>query len=242
MKQLEFEKAYIIGFGEIDARGLLKPSGFTGIFQDLTTWHSDELKISREFIPAVWFLTKLSVQMIRPVHSGERLTGRTWCAGLKGVSWLRCMELVDERGEVVATGTSVWVMLCADTFKILRPTQLIPNCNEFTNPNRPVGVMPGKLRGGELTPCRTHQVSYTDLDVNNHLNNTKIVDIISNALELHLHEGYVLNQLQVNYIAQTRYDEVIALSRGKTADGAVSVCGSVDGEVKFQALAQFKKI
>ena len=78
-------------------------------------------------------------------------------------------------------------------------------------------------------------MQYSDLDVNNHVNNVRIVELISDALDLQRQPGFV-SSLQVNYTAETAFGEQLALLCG-TVDGARYVRGETDGKAHFEALA-----
>ena len=80
-----------------------------------------------------------------------------------------------------------------------------------------------------------HPVLYSDLDVNNHVNNVRVVELISDALDLQRQPGFV-SSLQVNYTAETAFGEQLSLLCG-TVDGARYVRGEADGKTRFEALA-----
>ena len=80
-----------------------------------------------------------------------------------------------------------------------------------------------------------HPVLYSDLDVNNHVNNVRVVELVSDALDLQRQPGFV-SSLQVNYTAETTFGEQLSLLCG-TVDGARYVRGEADGKTRFEALA-----
>ena len=80
-----------------------------------------------------------------------------------------------------------------------------------------------------------HPVLYSDLDVNNHVNNVRVVELVSDALDLQRQPGFV-SSLQVNYTAETAFGEQLSLLCG-TVDGARYVRGEADGRPRFEALA-----
>lgn len=80
-----------------------------------------------------------------------------------------------------------------------------------------------------------HAVQYSDLDINNHVNNVRVVELISDALDLQKQPGFV-SSLQVNYTAETAFGEQVSLLCG-TTDGARYVRGEAEGRPHFEALA-----
>ena len=92
-----------------------------------------------------------------------------------------------------------------------------------------------KLSCDNVRLHHVHEVRYSDLDVNNHVNNVRAVELISDALDLYKQPGFV-SELQVNYTAETACGESLSLLTG-TADSARYIRGEADGRTRFEALA-----
>lgn len=231
------EKDYPIHFGHIDNRGQARPSAFFAIMQDAATEHADALHIGREDLQAVWVLSRLHCRLSRPVLVHETIHVRTWCAGIKGATWLRAFDLSVD-GEPVGQALSSWVVLDSDSRRILRPTQ-IPAAQDYLAlvPGQSPAV-PGKLACGALRPHHVHTVRYSDLDINGHMNNVKTVDVVCDGLELDRRAGQFVSEIQVNYTAECMPGEEIALSVGEDGQGMTYVFGAVDGRSRFEAAAR----
>ncbi len=74
-------------------------------------------------------------------------------------------------------------------------------------------VFPGKLH--KLQPVRltanirSVQVTYGDLDRNEHVNNVRYIDWILNGLPLDYLKTHELKELEVNYLSEASYDDEI---------------------------------
>ncbi len=232
-----FEKDYRVTFAQIDNRGIARPSALFEIMQDSATEHADALHLT-ENEGALWVLSRLHCILTRPVHVHEVIHVRTWCAGIKGATWLRAFELkIGE--EAIGQALSAWVILDRETRRILRPTQMpaARSYLELAPGNCP--AVPGKLLCTALTPHHVHTVRYSDLDINGHMNNVKIVDVVCDGLELDRQDGLFVSEIQVNYTSECMPGEQIALSSGMDADGLTYVFGTADGKAKFEAAARF---
>lgn len=231
------EKDYPISFGAIDNRGIARPSALFDMMQDAATEHADALHMTANDMGGFWVLSRLHCMTTRPVQVHEVVHVRTWCAGIKGATWLRAFSLhVGE--EEIGQALSAWVVLSRENHRILRPTQL-PAAQEYLSlvPGQ-CPAAPGKLMCGALTPHHVHTVRYSDLDINGHMNNVKIVDVVCDGLELDRQEGLFVSELQVNYTSECMPGEDIALSAGQGPDGLTYVFGSADGKSKFEAAAR----
>ncbi len=87
-----FEKDYRVTFAQIDNRGLARPSALFEIMQDSATEHADALHLT-ENEGVLWVLSRLHCILTRPIYVHEVVHVRTWCAGIKGATWLRAFEL-----------------------------------------------------------------------------------------------------------------------------------------------------
>lgn len=232
-----FEKDYPITFAQIDNRGIARPSALFEIMQDSATEHADRLHLADDN-GALWVLSRLHCALERPLRVHETIHVRTWCAGIKGATWLRAFELsVDD--EPIGQALSAWVILDRGSRRILRPTQITAAQEYLALVPGECPAVPGKLLCAALAPHHVHTVRYSDLDINGHMNNVKIVDVVCDGLELDRQDGRFVSEIQVNYTSECMPGEQIALAVGQGADELTYVFGTADGKAKFEAAAKF---
>lgn len=225
-----FEKDYALTYSHIDWRGIARPSALFDFMQDAATSHAHALHLDREDIHALWVLSRIQVEIDRPLQPYEALHLSTWCAGIKGASWLRAFDFTVD-GAPIGRAISSWVILNSQSHRILRPST-IPAAAEYACADRPTLPMPGKLDLGSLTPHHTHTVRYSDLDVNRHLNNVRIAALVSDTLDLPA-DAFV-RTLQINYTAESPAGTELTLSCAHT-DDRFAVRGEADGRIRFEA-------
>lgn len=229
-----FEKEYDLTYSHIDWRGVSRPSALFDFMQDAATCHARMAHLDRDDLHALWVLSRMHLEVSRPLGPYDRLHLETWCAGIKGASWLRAFSF-SVGGEPVGRAMSSWVILDPVTHRILRP-DTVPAAADYACLDRETLPMPGKLSCAGLTPHHSHPVRYSDLDVNNHLNNVKIAALVSDALDLGPDE--FVRALQINYTAETPAGAVVSLSAARTAED-FRVCGEADGKTRFEAAGAF---
>ena len=80
-----------------------------------------------------------------------------------------------------------------------------------------------------------HTVSYSDLDVNAHLNNVKVSDIICNALKLETAmEGKYVSEFQIGYLKESKPGDELILSVSASDEG-IYAAGECGGEQRFES-------
>lgn len=227
-------REYEVNFSHIDNRGIARPSFVFDVMQDAATVHAEELHLGRTELRVLWVLSRMRVTLSRPFLPYERIRCETWCPGIRGASWYRSFAFYADEQQV-GEAQSMWVTLDPDTHRILRPTAF-PAADGYLHTARGELFEPlGKLSCETVRLHHVHPVCYSDLDINNHVNNAKVVDLISDALDLQKQPGFV-SALQVNYTAETQFGEQVELYCG-TVDGARYVRGAAHGETHFEAQA-----
>ena len=103
----------------------------------------------------------------------------------------------------------------------------------MTTPSRwiPPAAMPKPPTGllaRELHNIRSRAVSFTDLDRNGHMNNTRCMDWIADLLPSSFHAGHTVKEFTVCYLTESREGELIRMNWELTDDGAAQIdahCG-----------------
>ena len=227
-------REYEVNYSHIDNRGVAKPSFLWNIMQDAATVHAEALHLGPAELHILWVLSRMKVRLLRPLLPYERIRCETWCPGIRGVSWYRCFAFYAGE-EAVGDAQSMWVTLDPETYRILRPNSF-PIAEGYLHTARGALFDPlPKLSCDNVRGHHVHPVLYSDLDVNNHVNNVRVVELVSDALDLQRQPGFV-SSLQVNYTAETAFGEQLSLLCG-TVDGARYVRGEADGRTRFEALA-----
>ncbi len=194
--------------------GTVKPSALQRYFQQIAL---DDVSASGATYPAmrehsmVFVLTKLRMEILRPIRSGDTVTLSTYPYKIEGVNFFRAFEVW--RGEeLVCCADSRWVLINYARRTILRPSEL-PFLLTPAMPTVPLPVLPRRItpvRAPESTTAR--KVLLTEVDENRHLNNCVYsdylldhlpADILRNPLRslciLFDHEAYLGDTVELRY-------------------------------------------
>lgn len=203
MPECQLSREYVLDIGQIDGRGMARPSAIVDFMQDIATRHAEQIGLSGEVLQehnAFWVLSRLRYELDRPLRSYETVRVTTWPRQIKGALWYRDFRF-EVNGEEVGRAVTGWAIVDWKTRRLLRPQSLGVEIPEQ------ISGKPEFLRGlrcPETVPCFDRVVRYSDIDVNRHLNNVKAVDILSDAFGLEQSETRWVSKMQVNYLNETR--------------------------------------
>lgn len=201
---------YFVSTLHSDCFGQCKPSALLRFAQDAagehcvllgTDWNS--MAKHRYF----WAVVRQRMEITRLPKDGETVTVKTWPMPTTRVAYPRCVVAYDEAGQECFRALSLWVLMDMDTRAMVLP-------------GRSGVTVEGLLRGGEpvnptaLTPCRptdsrSRTVSFTDLDRNGHMNNTRYMEWVEDLFPSRFHREHKLKEFTVCYLAECREGQTL---------------------------------
>lgn len=198
MSTTVFEKKYTITTNMGDKNDDLLVTSVLDIFQDAAGKHaeiiSDDPKkmLERGFI---WVLVRNRAEIINKPKINKDVYLRTYQSVVGPASYEREYFLYNEDNELIAKGESKWCIIDINSGKIV-PTSNFSNTNEVLN--QKAFIFPfNRIRSIEnIDFAIEYKVQYTDLDHNNHFNNTKyVIPIINNF-------GRNVRYIEMNFLKQ----------------------------------------
>ena len=201
---------------DCDLNDKWRPSAILETMQDVAGTHSKLLGCGRDELVKknmVWVLSRLELHLDRYPSAGEQVTVHTFPTPTRICFFPRYYIFTDARGSMIGKAGSLWLLLDLGTRRMLPPGdvgRLIPDNKDLSVPmNLPATV--GNLQGEEFVS--EYRPVYTDLDVNGHVNNTRYVDWLCNALGIDLMKEFEPDHIIVNYNHEVLPGQVVHLRR-----------------------------
>jgi medium-chain acyl-[acyl-carrier-protein] hydrolase len=168
-----------------------------------------------------WMLHRLRLAIVAgaPTLPGSRLSVATWARRFERVIALRDFEVRDEAGALLAAATSRWVVVDPKARKVVR---LPPFIRGLPVPDRP----PALEMGDEALPAlgaspaceRRFEVRRSDLDVLQHVNNTRYVGWAVETVPEDVYETRRLAEITIVFQREAAYGDVV-VSRSQRLEG-----------------------
>ncbi|GMO23155.1 MAG: hypothetical protein Ta2B_02260 [Termitinemataceae bacterium] len=225
-----YEKEYCITVGDVDKSQGVKPSYLFEVFQEITTIDGDRQNIGigqlQQFGMA-WVLSRLSVVVDKRPMFGQTVKASTWPRGPEKLFMLRDYLIKDKSEEVVVRARSRWLLLDTEKRRPLRPSALpIPvplndGCDALI-----CDYVPAKREGLQKVMERT--AVYSDLDFNGHVNNSRYIQWVQDAVDPKLIEDADKMRIDINYVSEIRIGETLNMFCAPftcEAENANKICG-----------------
>ncbi|MDD2495446.1 MAG: thioesterase [Tissierellia bacterium] len=215
-----YKKKYTIQGIEVDFRQQLKLSSLFIYLQDMATEHAIKLGVGRNVTQdkygVVWVLIRSRVDVIRYPKIGENITIETWPNQPGKLEFERNFFVYDNENNIIAKSISSWVLIDFNTRKLKRSSLIEPNFPSSGRDNA-IDCQLGKLKSkGSLNIEYRKTVGYSDIDVNEHLNNAKYIDYIMDCFSMEKHKKYFVKSIEIDYIHEALPGDTIILKSDLT--------------------------
>jgi acyl-ACP thioesterase len=165
-------------------------------------WH--DLEQRQQF----WILAKVRANVRRMPEWRETIRLETWGKQPELLTAFRDFELFDSNNLSVISATSSWHIL---DMKNHKPASMESFLEKFPiDPNRyAIEQKPEKIRLPDVhsiagTPFT---VKPSDIDMNQHVNNTRYVQWAIDCIPFEFQQNHVLEDICVNFVSESRIDE-----------------------------------
>lgn len=235
-------REYAVGPSQSDWLGMCRASALQGFLIDAAVVHARALGVGDRDLQRgiVWMLSRIGFRLKRPIRYGETINVSTWHRGPEGAAMTREFWITGADG-TVGHAASLWLLYDRDKGRLLRPGEVaIPGLE--TDPPEAVPFMLDKIKAPErMESLPTYRVSYTDIDLNEHLNNARYVDLCCNAVLDDGRRAYVQDFL-ITYRREVRLGQTVEMFRAPQQDGKIYICGVLDGKTCCEATAGLEVI
>lgn len=170
-----YDAEFTVRYSEVNQKNELTPISVMQYFQEIGCLHSDYVGMGLKH-NAAWVIIQWKVKILGKANWNDKILVRTWPSGIQGPYCMRDYEMYKGE-ELIAIGTSKWVLTDIKTHKLLRITDEIAKIFE------PVDKQVFSEPMTKLNPCEeytdliVYNVKLSDIDTNDHVNNIKYVEI-----------------------------------------------------------------
>ena len=219
-----YQQSFTVTDNCVDCFGRLKSSMLLYYVQEVAGRHFDRISMDYDALAQkgmIWAIIRQKVQITRMPKRGETIRVETWPMPTTRVAYPRSVVAYDENGNEVFRSISIWVLMDIHSRSMILPGKSGISVagtlrgNELAAPN----ALPAK----HLVNRRSRTVSFTDLDRNGHMNNTRYLDWIDDLIPSAFHRDHDLKEFTVCYMSEAREGQALSMQWGFLEDGSLQV-------------------
>ena len=211
----------LIRTSNCDLTGHWRLSSILSLMQELAGTHAHLLGCGRDPMlekGIVWVLSRTELYMDRYPAVGETVRVETFPMPNRRWFFPRYFVFYDEANQIIGKAGTLWLLMDVVERKMAAPdavVSLLPDNADLTAPL----PFPGNIATVEGEASASVYVPQnTDIDVNEHVNNTRYADMLCNALDLQTLREKEFAHLLIHYQKEVRPEQALTLELTQNAD------------------------
>jgi len=180
-----WQDTYTIHIYHVDRDGFTTMASICDFLQESAWKHANSASFGYEQLKEqnlIWVLSRLLIKAYRFPKWKEKIKLNTWSKGMVGIFADRDFEIFDEEEKLIISATSSWLVLDSATRKIRRSENIKNRLPAFPE-KKALPFRAAKIAETDFTGQGPfHPVLFSDLDLNNHVNNARYIRRIFDSL------------------------------------------------------------
>ena len=208
----------------VDRYGRLMPSRILYFAQEVAGPHCNLLSVDYDTLAQkrmFWAVIRHRVQVSRLPLRGETLRVETWPMPTTRVAYPRSVGAYDAQGKELVRGISLWVLMDLQTRGMVLPGKsgvIVDGTLTGSELDLPRSLIPK-----DLSHCASRTVTFSCLDRNGHMNNTRYLDWVADLLPSGFHSSHDPREFIVCYHAEALEGDTLSLDWKLTPEGCLQV-------------------
>jgi medium-chain acyl-[acyl-carrier-protein] hydrolase len=228
-----FGSKKIIQAHEVDFRNRLRIDSLFILLQDTAASHADSLDLGYSSLikhNLAWVLSWVKVKIDSFPGFGDEIRTRTWPKKKYKLYSLRDFYIYNKNEDIICRATTAWLPINIITKRII-DTASLPAPINYQEKESAINELPHKVTETENKEfILSKKVRYTDLDLNQHVNNIRYIELIMDSFPVEHYEKFILNEIEVNFISESKYDDEIEIYKNKDSSEIYSIIGGENKE------------
>lgn len=235
MENVVSKLGLIVENQEVDHKGNYRISALFSKLSDLATQNAIEVGIWDPKLAGKYgfVLSKETMILKRPIKVDEKIVFNTRASNRKRVQFVRNYWIDDNNGEEIAAMFSLWTFIDLKNRKIMKPEKAGITMPEIKNYSYSIDSYHEIKKDLELEYVMERKVLYSDVDINQHMNNSRYIEWALDALDFKIFNDHYFSEISV-FFKQEMPPETVAKIYCYIDDQYVKVVfKSLDDQIEY---------
>lgn len=233
---MKWSEKYRINTHDCDPTGFVRASLILRYMQETANMQMKHLGPSNEELREqgkAFLLSRINMSLYHPLFAGDEIEAFSWGCESRGVSFNRCYQ-IRRGGEVIAEAASVWGLVGIEDHKLYKIEDIkfgfdVDEPLELDSPRRV--HIPRELN---LSLVGERTIVYSDLDGNNHMNNTNYPDMLCDFIPVMV--GRRVISLGISFAHEARLGDILKVYMAESDGEYYFRTIRSDGQVNVEAI------
>lgn len=243
-----FEQSKLVNAYDVDVNNRLKLNTLFNFLQDVASSHADSLNLGYLDLIAHdlgWVLSWAKVKIEEYPQFGDTIKIRTWPKCRHKLFSIRDFLIYNSTGKILFRVSTAWLLINVKT-KRITDIKNLPQAIYYQPEQSALNDFPQKITSEkEKRIFFSKTIRYTDLDINQHVNNTRYIELALDCYSSEWHKKNLLDGLTASFTSESFYgDELEIRMASEGFNGKMDVIEAVNiksSKPVFQALVDWKR-
>lgn len=220
----------------------LRPSTLMRMIQEISIAHTEALGAGRAKTldkGALWVVARIKLEIESLPSYDDEITLTSWAGKTMRVLFPRYYEMRDKDGNVLMRASAVWLLMDEASRHMVFPETYGV---EVPAPDiEPIIGLSCGVALGEQENEKSFVVSYSQVDINGHMNNSKYIDETEDLLGAEYLKDHEFRSLEIEYKSEIKLGQTVTLKYTQKGDN-LTLIGFSEGNPCFELTAKFAQI
>lgn len=207
-------KTFHIPYYDTDKNGNITSYNILKYFGETSASHTDEFssnQADKNNLDYGWMLYRWKVKINKYPRSKDKIYIETWISKLDRFYAYREFKILNENNEVLGIASTVWIFVDMKKKRPIRIPNTFINQSKLINKSNFTEFEDFKEKI-EFISSIDFKVRRSDIDSNNHVNNSKYLLWIIEGVPNNIYEDYILSEFEIIYKKEIKYGDTILTS------------------------------
>ncbi len=171
-----------------------------------------------------WVLSRLAIEMEEMPRQYEKFSVQTWVENVYRLFTDRNFAVSDKEGRKIGYARSIWTMINLDTRKPADSPNESEKCVANYLCDEPCPIeKPSRIKVVSPQPAGSLKVSYSDIDINGHVNSIRYIEHILDLFSIELYRQKRIRRIEMTYVAESYYGDELFFYKEDLGGGIYEV-------------------